>query len=155
MRASYVFGGVAAALGVLSIAAAAQAADTVALGKSVAATATVAEKTVDKAAAVRPAVRDAVKQVLVKAGPKPQDVLTAIDTIFTICRAKDGAPAPASWSCPAKEETYSALLEVRGLVVALLDSPEPAAIGGDGDAAFSTFPVTTTSGSSYREFSEK
>lgn len=155
MRTYHVIGGATAVLGALGLAGSALAADATSLGQSVASTASVAEKTVDKPALIRPTVRDAVKKVLVANGPKPTEVISAIDTIFSVCRSPNGVAPPVSWNCPSTEQAYSALLEVRSVVVALLDSPAPASIGGDGPSAFSTFPVTTTSGSAYTQFTDK
>jgi len=141
--------------GALTAAATANAADTTQLGRSVASTAVSAETTADQPMAVRVAVRNAVKQLVVTSGPRPEEVISAIDAVFTACRPADGAPKAAGWSCPAKEETYSALLEVRGVVLALLDSPAPAALGGPGSAALSSFPVTTAGGSYYTDLTDK
>jgi hypothetical protein len=105
--------------------------------------------------AVRSAVRDAVKQLVVASGPKPDEVISAIDAVFVACRPANGAPKAQGWACPAKEDTYSALLEVRGVIVALLDAPEPAALNGNGSAAISSFPVTTAGGSYYTDLTEK
>lgn len=153
MRALLTFGAAAAIAGTL--ASGASAAEPVAFGRSVASTASAAEVTADKPNAVRVAVRDAVKQLVVTSGPRPDEVISAIDTLFTACRPADGAPAAEGWACPAKEVTYSALLEVRGIVVALLDSPEAASLGGPGSAAISSFPVTNAGGSYYTDLTEK
>jgi hypothetical protein len=155
MRALLTLGTAAAIAGALSFTGVANAAETVSLGRNVASTATFAEKTAEQPMAVRVAVRDAVKQLVVTAGPKPDEVIAAIDTVFTACRPADGAPKAEGWSCPAKEETYSALLEVRGVIVALLDSPAPASVNSSGQAAFSSFPVTTAGGSYYTDLTEK
>lgn len=146
-------GGVSAvAAGVIMACSAAQAADTMDLGMGVASTAATAEKTVEKTAAIRPAVRDAVKLLIVNQGPKPDEVIRAIDRVFDACRPMNDAPQTIGWTCPATEQAYSALMEVRGVVLTLLESPEPAAIGQPGSAAFSNFPVTTTSGANYTPF---
>ncbi|WP_374575531.1 hypothetical protein [Phenylobacterium sp.] len=148
MRASHLIASVSALAGALVVCTAANAAEISPLGHSVAATATSAETTADKPMAVRVAVRGAVKQLLVTTGPKPDEVVKAIDAVFKACKPADGSPKAEGWSCPAKEDTYSALLDVRGVIVALLESPEPAETG-TGTAAISSFPVTTSGGSYY------
>lgn len=118
------------------------------LGMSIASTAATAETTVEKPAAIRPAVRDDVRQLIITLGPKPSAVLDAIDLVFDSCRPAGGVPIDG-WRCPATEEAYSALRDIRGVVVALLESPAPAAIGDGGPAALSSFPTTVTGGTAY------
>lgn len=151
MRALKTTGVLAAAAAVLMTGAAAQAAVGDAFGMGVASTAAKAETTTTNVQAIRPAVRDAVKQLIVTKGPKPDEVIAGIDAVFAACRPADGSPALTGWNCPTTPQAYSALMEVRGVVLALLESPAPAAIGQPGSAAFSNFPVTTASGTNYTQ----
>lgn len=150
MRAVTTLAAAAALIGVMTTAAAA--AETGVLSRNIASTATGAEKTATEPMAVRVAVRESVKQLIVTAGPKPQQVIEAIDAVFAACRPAPGQPVDAGFACPTKQMTYSALLEVRGLVVALLEAPTaaPAAVG-TGSSAISSFPVTTAGGAYYTQ----
>lgn len=151
MRRLQVVGLVVALGAATSVAAAAYAAVSNPLGMDIAAAASSAEKTAEKPAAIHSIVRDAVKQLIVVQGPKPDEVIVAIDSVFTACRPADGSKPLAGWSCPSTEQAYAALLEVRGVVLALLESPEPSEIGNLGPSPLSDFPESSASGSNYTD----
>ena len=150
MRAFTVIAASAALLSVLGAPALAE--EALPLARNVASTATSAETTADQPMAIRVAVRESVQNLIVTSGPKPEQVIEAIDAVFAACRPAEGAPLAKGWRCPQKDITYSALLEVRGVVVALLEAPTPAALGS-GNSAISSFPVTTAGGSYYTQVS--
>ena len=144
MRAATTLAASAALLSLLAAPALAQ--DAAPLARNIASTATSVEASAEQPMAVRVVVRDSVQNLIVTSGPKPAQVIEAIDAVFAACRPADGQPVAKGWRCPQKEMTYSALLDVRGVVVALLDAPTPAATAS-GASAISSFPVTTAGGS--------
>lgn len=135
--------------GALLVAYAAHAAVTNPLAYQIALTAAGAEKISATPEAINPAVKSAVKQLIVTEAPKPDAVIVAIDGALEACYPANGGKTQDGWSCPGSQQSYLALMQLRGMVLSLLESPEPASIGDSGPTAFGDVAGTYASGANY------
>ena len=107
------------------------------LARQIAWTAASAEHGAGQQSQIRPAVQMAVQGLIVSSGAEPKIVVAALDQALASCKPI-GTSIAEGWTCPASSDAYAALMGLRGVVVASLGDPEPAAGDGQGPSPFST-----------------
>lgn len=123
-----------------------------ALGQMIAATAASAEHTAPGPDAVQPAVRLAVETAIIGAAAEPPVVLAALDSALAACRPVYGKSSSPDWTCPSSPGAFLALNSLRVVVVAQLETTDPAALRIPGSSSAFGSLMTTAPSANYTHF---